>query len=146
MTSSVVSKISINAKPPQIFKYLRDTNYHLLWNPHLQSLTPMKRLQEGDSYTTSSLLLGVKVNGKIRVTKLKPNIEMQVENNTGTLTYKVNYKLQSNSLPTVLVCTTEVSASGPSFAFTAPILKMLARRELQSDLKALKLAVEQELG
>lgn len=146
MTSSVVSRVTINADPKDVFKYLSDTNYHLLWNPHLKSLEPKRPLKQGDSYRTTSSFLGVEVAGKNRVTKLRADQEMHIENDTGTLKYRVRYQLKSHSQPTLLVCTTEVSADGNSFAFTLPILKMLARRELQSDLKALKLAVEQNLG
>jgi hypothetical protein len=146
MRSSVTSRVSINARSEEVFKYLSDSNYHFLWNPHLQSLTPMTKLKKDASYETVSLLLGVKVSAKNLVTKLTANKELQIENTTGSLKYKVNYRLVANSKLTVLICNTEVTADGNSFAFTLPILKLLARHELQSDLKSLKLAVEQKLG
>jgi hypothetical protein len=142
---SVVSRVTIDARQRDVFKYLADTSYHFFWNPHLQSLNPKGPLKLGSSYKTSSLFLGVKVSGENHVTKLVANRELQIENNTGTLVYKVNYHLQAGP-PTLLICTTKVTAKGNTFAFTMPILKLLARRELQSDLKALKLAVEQKLG
>jgi hypothetical protein len=43
------------------------------------------------------------------------------------------------------VCATTVSSDNKAFAFAAPVLKALARRELQTDMQALKLAVEHHL-
>lgn len=146
MTSCIVSQVTIKARPAAVFKYLADLNYHFLWNPHLQNLSPRMVLKKGVSYQTTSMLLGVKVVAKNQVTKFASNQELQIENSTGTLKYKVNYQLRGQEQSTTLVCTTEVSADSPSFAFSRPVLKMLARRELRSDLEALKLAVEQQLG
>lgn len=146
MTSSVISQVTIKARPAAVFKYLADLNYHFLWNPHLQNLSPRMVLKKGVSYQTTSMLLGVKVVAKNQVTKFASNQELQIENSTGTLKYRVNYQLRRQEQSTTLVCTTKVSADSPSFAFSRPVLKMLARRELRSDLEALKLAVEQQLG
>ena len=146
MTSSVVSRVSINTTPSEVFRYLTDPEYHFLWNPHLRSMSPRVLLKEGSSYKTSSLLLGIQVTSLNHVTKLAANRELQIENTTGTLKYRVNYSLQPDKKTTLLICTTELSTDGKAFVYTQPILKMLARRELQSDLKALKLAVEKKLA
>ena len=145
MTVKVVSRITIDAPPEEVFKYLADTNFHFLWNPHLQDLSPMGKLKLGSKYKTTSWLLGLRVHGNNQVTKFKPGELFQIENNTGALKYRVNYSLQSSSKSTKLICATEVSAENQAFAFTAAILKLLARRELQSDLKALKIAAEHRL-
>ncbi len=91
------------------------------------------------------MLLGVKISGKNKVTKFVQGKELELENSTGILQYRVNYRLQASHRKTVLYCTTSVSSSGTAFAFATPVLKLLARRELQSDLQALKIAVEQHL-
>ncbi|HSX45503.1 MAG TPA: SRPBCC family protein [Candidatus Saccharimonadia bacterium] len=146
MTVSVVSRISVEAKPRAIFKYLADSSYHFLWNPHLHSLEPANKLKLGSKYKTSSVLLGVRVSGKNAVTGFVADKELQIENVAGTISYIVNYKLHPQGEDTQVVCTTEVTADGNAFAFTKPLLRLLARRELQSDLKALKIAVENKLS
>lgn len=145
MTTKVVSRITINAKPQEVFKYLADSSYHFLWNPHLQTMSPSGKLKLGSKYKTTSWLLGLRVHGNNKVTLFDPNKELQIENSAGSLNYRVNYQLFPEGKTTRLVCTTEVTAVSQAFAFTAPVLRLLARRELQSDLKALKIAAENRL-
>lgn len=59
--------------------------------------------------------------------------------------YVANFRLQGRGDSTLVTCSTTVTAASAAFAFTAPILKRLARRELQTDMQALKLAVENGL-
>lgn len=145
MKVHTVTKISIRKKRAEVFKYLADLRYHYLWNPHLRRISPLDVVKLGTEYKSVTLLLGVKVRGKNVITKLLPNQEVEIVNNIGTLQYKVSYRLQSKRKETLLVCTTSVYSENGAFAFTAPILKLLARRELQTDLQALKIAVEQQL-
>ncbi len=145
MKVSVISRISIAANRNEVFKYLTDPSYHFLWNPHLQSLTPMHTLKQGSKYKTTSLLLGVRVKGNNLISKSVPEREFQIENNTGMIKYRVAYQLHTKNKFTEVVCTTVVSTNNKAFAFSTPILKLLAQRELQSDLKALKIAVEHRL-
>jgi uncharacterized protein YndB with AHSA1/START domain len=145
MEVRVVAKVTIAADRPSVFKYLTNLKYHFLWNPHLQSITRLKRLKPGATYESTSLLLGIRVQGTNRVAKFVPDREVELENNTGALHYQVNYQLTGIPRKTLLTCTTTVSSQSQAFAFTKPVLRLLARRELQSDLQALKIAVEQGL-
>lgn len=146
MKANLVAQVAIAAKPTAIFNYLTDLKYHHLWNPHLLSISPQISLKRGVSYQTTSLLLGVKVSGKNAVTKFTSNRELEIQNNTGALQYQVNYKLLSGEDHKTLVsCTTSIASKSEAFAFASPVLKLLARRELQADLQALKIAVEQHL-
>lgn len=146
MTATVVSRITILAEPKDVFKYLADSSYHFLWNPHLHSLEPAGKLKSGSKYKTTSVLLGVRVSGKNSVTRCDADKELQIENVAGTIRYSVNYRLTKKERRTQVICTTEVTANSNAFTFTKPLLRLLARRELQSDLKALKIAVEHKLG
>jgi uncharacterized membrane protein len=146
MKVNVTTKITISASPQSVFAYLSDLNKHYLWNPHLRKISPLGALQDGKEYKTLSTFLGIGVEGKNRVTKFIRNQEIQIENSTGTVQYLVNYRLQEDATKTRLVCQTTVNSSHNSFAFSAPILKLLATRELRSDLQSLKLAVEQGIG
>ena len=75
-----------------------------------------------------------------------PNKEIELENNTGSVQYNVNYRLDPAKSKTLLTCTTTVSSDSNAFVFSTPlIMKLLAKHELQTDLKALKIAVEQKL-
>lgn len=145
MEARVVARISIEASPAEIFTYLTNLKYHFLWNPHLRSVKPITILKLGVKYNSSSWLLGVKVHGTNVVTKLTPNKEIELKNSTGALSYLVNYQLRVDQKRTFVFCRTIVASDSQAFAFTTPLLKLLARRELQSDLQALKIAVEQKL-
>jgi hypothetical protein len=99
----------------------------------------------GSKYQTESRVLGVKVMAKNVVTKFMKSKELEITNTTGLVKYQANFKLRGKSARTILMCTTTVSADSEAFAFAKPVLKLLARRELQSDMQALKVAVEQRL-
>jgi len=146
MKALVTSRITIAAKPAKAFRYLTDLKYHQLWNPHLVSIVPLIKLKLGSQYKNVSVLLGVEVKGTNVVTKFKANKELELSNTAGLLQYVVYYRLQSRGQKTLLSCTTAVSSRSNAFAFAAPILEILARRELQTDLSALKIAVEQRLA
>ncbi len=146
MKVRVIAKITISANRSEVFKYLSNLKYHFLWNPHLRSITPQCNVKLGTTYESASLLLGVRIKALNIVTKLLQDKELELHNKTGTIQYAVNYKLQEINKKTKLICITSVSSENEAFAFTEPVLKLLARRELQSDLKALKIAVEQRLG
>ncbi len=145
MKALVSSKVTINAATARVFLYLAELKYHQLWNPHLVSISPVTTLKKDIRYDTVSNLLGVKVKGKNVVTKLTNNSELEISNTTGLLNWIAHYNLQTDGNKTLLVCTTAVSSKKEVFAFTAPVLEILAKRELQSDLKALKIAVEKKL-
>jgi hypothetical protein len=65
---------------------------------------------------------------------------------TGLIHYRVNYSLSSNSQQTKIICNTTIETYQKPLHFAAPILSVLAKRELQSDLQALKVAVEKNIS
>jgi hypothetical protein len=67
-------------------------------------------------------------------------------NQTGLIHYRVNYSLSSNSQQTKIICNTTIETYQKPLHFAAPILSVLAKRELQSDLQALKVAVEKNIS
>jgi hypothetical protein len=138
----VVAKITINAAPHLVYEYLINLKYHFLWNPHLRTISPIIILKQGSSYKSSSVLLGVKVKGHNKATKLVENKELQIENQTGLIRYSVNYKLRLRQNQTSVVCTTSVNTDYKPLHFAESVMRVLAKRELQSDLQALKIAVE----
>lgn len=85
------------------------------------------------------------MQGINQVTQFLSPYDLALENSTGALQYNVHYKLRPVEKKTFLSCTTIVSSESETFAFTAPVLKLLARRELQTGLEALKIAVEQQI-
>lgn len=146
MDVKVVTKIRIAATRSEVFTYLKDLKCHFLWNPFLRDIQPLTKLKQGMRYKTESTLLGVTVRGNNTVTKLVANRELQIENETGSLRYIVRYSVEPHAGGSEVVCHTQVRTQHTTFQFTAPVLRTLARRELQSDLKALKVAVEQKLA
>ncbi len=146
MIVRVKASIKIKKTPAEIFTYLKDLNYHYLWNPTLQNVQPISMLKKGTAYETTSLILGVKVHGKNIVTVFIPNKELEIENNIGTIRYKVSYLLTGSRDETQIVCHTTINNEHKGFAFSAHVLKLLIKRELHSDLEALRLAAEQSLN
>jgi carbon monoxide dehydrogenase subunit G len=145
MHTTIKTQVGIKAPPADVFKYLSDLKYHHLWNPQIQSFSSKERLALGSKYKTESQVLGVKIKSNNEVTKFANPEEIEIANNTGTVKYKANFKLVDKEGGTFLTCSTTVSTDSEAFAFAKPVLKLLARRELQSDLQALKLAVEHRL-
>ncbi len=143
--ATVVSTIQIDADPDDIFKYLSHLKYHTLWNPHLRKISANHRLKLGSTYNTESLILNIRLPARNTVTKFSESNELEIENTIGTLRWKINFKLKPNGGTVLVICSGEVSAERKSFVFTAPILKQLARREMQTDLQSLKIAVEHNL-
>ena len=146
MKASVVATITIAASCEQVFKYLSHLKYHHLWNPHMQDIASSGLVKPDMVYETTHILLGVRLKAKNHVLKLVPDREFEVENTTGSLDNHVNIRLTTRGKRTLVTCTTTVSTRGEAFAFTKPVLKLLVRRELQSDLQSLKIAVEHGLS
>lgn len=144
--ATIVTRITIAASPAAVFKYLADLKYHHLWNPQLQQLSSYEKLRLHSRYQASSRVLGIKIEMTNSVTRFAPAREMQIENETGAVHYCANFQLRAQGDKTLVTCTTAVSSHAEAFAFAAPVLKALARRELQADLQALKLAVENNLS
>lgn len=145
MKVKVVTQVAIVADRPAVFKYLKELRYHFLWNPPLQSIKPIITLELGAKYSSTSMMLGKKIITKNEVTKFEADSELELANNTGMIHYRVNYCLKSQGKKTLVICNTAVSSESKAFAFAKPVLEILARRELQADLQALKIAVEQKL-
>jgi hypothetical protein len=117
----------------------------MAWNPKLDSVTPEAgQLKQGSSYESTSILLGVTVKASNVVTVCRPPHEIQIENTTGLLHYRANYTLSTEAGKTSLVCDTTVSADSRAFQLAKPMLKKVARAELQADLRALKQLAEQK--
>ncbi len=145
MNARVKTQIVIDADAATTFRYLSHTKYHHLWNASLQSIQPLTELTLGDSYLSVSLLLGVRTKSKNHVKKFVQDKEIEFENKTGMLQYRANYVLVATNKTTKVVCSIIVSAESKAFAFARPMLEHLARRELNTDLQALKKAVEEGL-
>jgi hypothetical protein len=142
---SVVTKVLIDASQVEVFKYLAHLNYHLLWNPHIYSITPLTALKLGTRYESESLILGVSNKSTNEVIKFVALSELELENKLGAIHYRINFRLSLKATKTMIVCSTTVSTESKAFTYTAPILKRLVKRELQSDMQALKIAIEDRL-
>jgi hypothetical protein len=144
MKVNVVARVTIDALPAAVFSYIADLRYHPIWNPPLVSVSPLTKLKKGMRYTSTTILLGVKVQHQNQVTKFVSGKEVEICNKTGLLQYRVLYQLRAKGKKqTVLITHTTVSSDSRAFAVTTPVLKVLAHRELYTDLRALKALVEQ---
>lgn len=145
MEVSVATRITINADTEKVFCYLADLKYHYLWNPQMRKISPIAPLKRGLTYEVESVVLGVKIKNLNKVVKFAKNKEIELVNNTGQIRYRVNFKILPLDDRTQVVCTTTVKATSNYFSFAKPVLRSIARRELQTDMQALKLAVEHQL-
>lgn len=146
MHTRLITRVIISANSSDVFRYLGHLKYHYLWNPHLRSIAPITKVKLGTQYKTTSVLVGIRVDGKITVKKLIQDKEFEAENNTGTLHYNVNYRLKPQAFDsTTVTCAITLNADSHAITYAGPVLKQLVKRELQTDLQALKVAVENEL-
>lgn len=146
MKADVVTRITISASPQEVFNYLSDLKYHYIWNPQTRRIYPVTILKKGTVYNTENVVLGMVINSQNKVVKFVKDKEIQLVNETGQLHYCVNFQLLPKGKKTQVVCDTQVSTDGRYFSFAKPVLKLLAQRELQTDMRALKLAVEHKLS
>ena len=137
--------MSISAPPAAVFAYLADPQLHYLWNPHLRTVSAYGLFKQGSRYSTTSMMLGTKIENDNRITRFEKDSLMEIQSQGGTIEFTVEYRLRPEESMTTVECNTSVTATGKTFAFAKPVLKLLAQRELQSDLQALKIAVEQKL-
>jgi hypothetical protein len=146
MDVRVVTRITINASAKDVFCYLSNLQYHYIWNPHMRKVKPIAELKRGMVYVSENVLLGVRVTNVNKVAKFSRNKEIELVNNKGQIQYRINYLLVPQEGKTQVVCTTNVTAVSNYFSFAKPALRMIAKRELQTDMQALKLAVEHKLN
>lgn len=146
MKARLKTRITISAEPATVFKYLAHTKYHPLWNPQMQSVSPLIPLHKDSIYTVFSLVLGVRTKAENHVTKFVQDQELEVQNKTGMIQYAACFRLEPTAKSTRVTCTISVSSQSKAFAFAKPLMESLARRELRADLAALKEAVEQKLS
>jgi hypothetical protein len=111
----------------------------------MQWVKPPVQLHDGSAYLTQSLMLGVRIKAENHITRYVQDKELEIQNSTGMVQYRANFKLQGRSKETVITCTIVVATTGKAFVFAKPIMEHLARRELNTDLNALKVAVEDRL-
>lgn len=145
MKTRVVTKVTIEAPATRVFTYLSDLKYHHLWNPQVLRISQHGKLKLDSSFTSISLLLGVKVESENVVTKFVSPKVLEIQNSTGMVQYTANFQLFQADKTTLVVLATDVSTHSNAFAFAPPLLKILAKRELQTDMQALKIAVEHKL-
>jgi uncharacterized protein YndB with AHSA1/START domain len=145
MKVELTTRISITAQPHEVFKYLKDLRLHYLWNPQLQTITPLIELSHGQQYHATRMVLGQPLKVESTVKEFKPGKKLSLAITAGLVNSKVSWTLSPHKNGTLVICKTVVYNESPAFAFTKPVLRLLARRELQSDLQALKIAVENHL-
>lgn len=145
MKATVQTQITIAAPPAKVFEYLTDLKYHHLWNPQTRKISTHEPLTLEGTFVSESRVMGVTIKAVNTATKLVPPRELEIENNIGVVKYTARFRLIPNGSNTLLRLSTSLSTSSRFWVFTLPTLKQLARRELRTDLEALKVAVEHNL-
>lgn len=146
MQAVVTTSITINEAPEAVFKYLSDLHYHYLWNPQMRKVSPLKKLKLGMEYKTESQVLGTTIEAKNTVTSFVPSKEIALENAIGPVHYQAVFRLYPQDGKTSVKLTVSLTADNKIWVFTVPVLKQLAKRELHTDLQALKIAVENHMS
>lgn len=141
-----VSRVTIKASPNEVYKYISNLKYYL-WNPSLRYLSKEEPFKLGVSFDSESVILRkniIKCHNV--VTELVNNESIGMENQLGNIKYKKLFKLKKKDKTTILSAELAILTPSQAFALTTPILKILAQRELKTDLNALKIVVENKLS
>lgn len=141
----IVNQILIEAKRSEIFQYLANPNYHFLWNPTLKRISTYDNLQKGSTYKATNHVMGIELITTNVITKFKKNEEVEIVNKSGIIQYRLNFKLLKKGAKVLLINSSELSTISKLFAFSVPVFHLLAKRQLQTQLNALKIAVEHSL-
>jgi len=140
------SKIIIKASPREVYKYLSHLKYYYLWNSSLRYLSYEGPLKKGVSFDSENIILHKNViKGHNIVTAIEPNKKIETENKIGMIKYKQMFQLKEQANSTQVTTKIVVLTPAQTFGLTTPILKILANRELKTDLQALKIVVENKL-
>lgn len=145
MKVNVTTQIKISSNAHAVFKYLTDLKYIHLWNPQLTYVSSKEKLKLGSKYQTTTQVLGVNIESNNVVSRFQQDEFLQIDNTTGMVQFAAAFEIKEQADSVMLKCITSVSSTHKAFAFSGSVLKILARRELQADLQALKIAVEQKL-
>lgn len=145
MEVRITTRIAIAASPDRVFEYLADLKYHHLWNPQVFSISTTKRLAMDSTFETESRVIGLVITAVNRVVGFEPPNELVIENSAGNVLFTALFRLHPRDNVTLVRLTTTLSTNVLLHGITLPVLKQLASRELQADLKALKIAVENGL-
>jgi len=141
-----LNNIVIKAPASEVFKYLADLHYHYLWNPNLRDIVNPRILSLGDTYQTKTIIFNKNVIESSNVIyQFKTNKIIAMENKLGLVKYKCIFTLNEDKGTTKVTTRIDIITETKLFGLTATVLKRLANNELQSDLAALKIAVENKL-
>lgn len=144
MASSRVN-VQVNIKAPvaDVFAFLIDLDRHRLWNTGLLEVGKTGLLREGMTYSTVSSLMGRTFQGRNRVSTLRKNQILGIENQSGPVSYSVTYELAAvDETTTMLACRCDISGQMSFFDLAAPLLEYLAQSRLEADLKMFQVLVE----
>jgi len=140
------SKITIQASPGEVYKYLSNLKYYYLWNASLRYLSYEGPLKKGVSFDSENIILNKNViKGHNIVTAIEPNKKIETENKLGMIKYKQMFELKEQAKGTQVINRIDVLTPAQAFGLTTPVLKILAKRELRTDLQTLKIVVENKI-
>lgn len=140
------SKITIKAPPEEVYKYLKHLKYYYLWNSSLRYLSYEGPLKKGISYDSENIIFNKNViKAHNIVTAIEPNKKIETENKLGMIKYKQTIKLKEQTKNTQVISKIVVLTPAQTFGLTTPVLKILADKELKTDLQTLKIVVENKL-
>ncbi len=141
------SRITIKAKPSEVFKYLSNTKYHYYWNPSLRVISDQVDLNIGSSYDTEVIILkDIRIKSHVIITDYVKDRLIEFNNAVGAIDYTAKIKLTAKDSATEVTLDINVLTKSKTFGLTLPVLKQLATNELNTDLRSLKVAVENKIG
>lgn len=128
----------VKAKPADVFAYLADGRHHPLWSSGLQEVRPAGTLKEGQSYMAVNYQFGQKLETKNLVTKLKPDQQLEIYNETGPIIYRIAYTVMPTATGTKLQVHVKVESGSAMFQFAKPVFEYMARSRIKADMDTLK--------
>jgi uncharacterized protein YndB with AHSA1/START domain len=136
----VVIEVSevVKADAGRVFELLTDLESHMRWVSGLTYLSARGKIRPGMRYESVNVAMGNSMAGRHEVRQVIERQLVEIESVTGPLASTIQYSVNAINGLTQVQCTFWVTSDHPVFGLATPVLEMLARSRLESDIKNLK--------
>jgi len=134
---------TVSAPPEKAFDYLADIARHTEWGSHITSAEKASDapLAAGSTFTTVGKLFGIH-RAEVKIAELVPNQKIVYESQDDSGHFRHEFTLNPGDGGTTLTKSVEaLKITGPLKLFS-PLLPLLSRRNMATDLKKIKERLE----
>jgi uncharacterized protein YndB with AHSA1/START domain len=134
---------TVSVPPEKAFNYLADIARHTEWGSHLASAEKASDgpVAAGSTFTTVGKLFGTH-RAEVKITELVPNQKIVYESQDDSGHFRHEFSLNAADGGTAITKSVEpLKITGPLKLFS-PLLPLLSRRNMATDLKKIKERLE----